>query len=203
MKLYFSPGASSLPPHIALREAGLSFGLEKVDLRTKKTAADTDYLKINPKGYIPALKFDDGTVLTEVAAILLWVADQVPEKHLVPPPGTMQRYRLVEWLAFLATEVHKQFSPLSNPLSGDELKTRQKELLARRFDYLHKELGGHAFLMGDRFTIADAYLFTLLGWCKWVDIDLGPWPGLAAYVERVAARPSVVETLKAERPAKQ
>jgi glutathione S-transferase len=199
MKLYYSPGACSLSPHIVLREAGLPFQLQKVDLRSKKTAADEDFTRINPKGYVPVLQFDDGTVLTEGPAIVQWVADQVPEKHLIPDAGTMLRYRLIEWLNFLSTEVHKQFSPLFNPLSGEEVKARQKEVLARRFDYIQGELGQGPYLLGAQFTVADAYLFTLLGWCRWVDIDLARWPGLADYVARVAARPAVVEAMRAER----
>jgi glutathione S-transferase len=202
MKLYYSPGACSLSPHIVLREAGLPFTLEKVDLKTRKTASDADYLRVNPKGYVPALQFDDGTALTEGPAIVQWVADQVPEKHLAPAAGTMERYHLIEWLNFISTEIHKQFSPLFNPLTPDAAKQNFKDLLARRFDYVQQQLGAKPFLTGNHFTVVDAYLFTVLGWGRWVDIDLGKWPKLAEYVARVAARPKVHEALVAEKLVK-
>jgi glutathione S-transferase len=203
MKLYFSPGASSLPTHIVLREAGLVFDLERVDLKTKKYGKDKDFLRINPKGYVPTLQFEDGAVLTEGTAIMLWIADQVPEKHLAPPPGTMERYRLLEWLNFISAEVHKQYSPLFNPASGDELKQRQRDLIVRRLDYVQSALGSNPYLLGETFTIADAYLFTVLSWSRWVDIDLKKWPKLAEFMDRVAARPKVQATLAAEKPPKQ
>lgn len=202
MKLYFSPGASSLAPHIALREAGLAFDLERVDLKSKKYGKDRDFLKVNPKGYVPTLQFEDGSVLTEVPAIVLWAADQVPERHLAPPPGTMERYHLIEWLNFISAELHKQFSPLFNPASGDDLKQRLRELVARRFDFVQSALGANPYLMGETFTVADASLFTVLSWCRWVDIDLARWPKLAEYLARVAARPRVQAALAAERPPK-
>lgn len=203
MKLYFSPGASSLPTHIVLREAGLAFDLERVDLKAKKYGKDRDFLRINPKGYVPTLQFEDGGVLTEGTAIMLWAADQAPEKHLAPPPGTMERYRLLEWLNFISAELHKQYSPLFNPASGDDLKQRQRELIARRLDYVQAALGSNPYLLGETFTIADAYLFTVLGWNRWVDIDLKKWPKLAEFMDRVAARPKVQAALAAEKPAKQ
>jgi len=203
MKLYFSPGACSLSPHIALREAGLAFDLEKVDLKAKKFGKDRDFLKINPKGYVPTLQFEDGSVLTEGPAIVQWIADQAPEKHLAPPAGTMERYHLVEWLNFISTELHKQFSPLFNAASTEEVKARQRELLSRRFDYVQNALGAHPYLMGAAFTVADAYLYTVLGWSKWVDIDLAKWPKIAEYMARVAARPKVQAALAAEKPPKQ
>lgn len=202
MKLFFSPGACSLSPHIALREAGLSFEIEKVDLKAKKYAKDRDFTKINPKGYVPALQFEDGGVLTEGPAIVQWIADQVPEKHLAPASGTMERYHLIEWLNFISTELHKQFSPLFNPANPDDLKERQRDLLARRFDYIQGAMGANLYLMGETFTVADCYLFTVLGWSKYVGIDLAKWPQLAAYVERVAARPKVQAALAAEKSAK-
>jgi glutathione S-transferase len=203
MKLYFAPGASSLSSHIALREAGISFDLEKVDLKARKFGKDRDFLKVNPKGYVPALQFEDGSVLTEAPAILQWIADQVPEKHLAPPPGTMQRYHLIEWLNFISTELHKQFSPLFNTANPDDVKARQRELLGRRFDYVQQALGSKPYLMGEAFSVADACLFTVLGWSKWVDIDLAKWPNLAEYVARVAARPKVQAAIAAEKPPKQ
>lgn len=202
MKLYFSPGASSLAPHIALAEAGLAFELERVDLKTKKYGKDKDYLKINPKGYIPTLQFEDGSVLTEGPAILQWVADQVPEKHLAPPSGTMERYHLVEWLNFIASELQKQFSPLFNPTTSDDTKQHQRELLSRRFDYLQGALGSQLYVMGETFTVADAFLFTVLGWGKWVELDLAKWPRLADYHARVGARPKVQSAIAAEKPPK-
>lgn len=202
MKLYFSPGASSLAPHIALAEAGLAYELERVDLKAKKYGKDRDFLKVNPKGQIPTLQFEDGSVLTEGPAILQWVADQVPEKHLAPPAGTMERYHLLEWLNFIATELHKQFSPLFNAATGDDQKQRQREQIGRRYEYLQGVLGSQPFVMGETFTIADAYLFTVLGWGRWVEIDVAKWPKLADYAARVAARPKVQAALAAEKPPK-
>lgn len=198
MKLYFSPGASSLAPHIALREAGLPFELERVSLKTKKTASDRDFLRVNAKGCVPTLQFEDGTVLTEGPAILLWIGDQVPEKRLTPGAGTMERYHLIEWLIFIATELHKHFHPLFDPSAPEATKTNSRERLDRRLDYLNKTLGDAPFLIGEHFTVADAYLFTVLGWSKYVEVDLARWPKLAAYVARVSARPKVLDTLKAE-----
>ena len=198
MKLYYSPGSSSLAPHIALREAGLAFDLERVNLKTKKTASDTDYLRVNPKGYVPTLQFEDGTMLTEGPAIMLWVGDQVPEKRLVPSPGTMERYHLVENLNFIATELHKNFGALFDAGAPDAMKDFARGRLEKRLDYLNKALGESLFLLGEHFTVADAYLFTVLGWGKFVDVDLARWPKLAAYAGRIGTRPKVMETLKAE-----
>lgn len=198
MKLYYSPGASSLAPHIALREAGLRFELERVSLKTKKTASDADFLRINPKGYVPTLQFEDGTVLTEGPAIMLWIGDQVPEKRLVPSPGTMERYHLVEWLNFIATELHRNFGALFDPAAPEATRAAARTRLDKRLDYLEKTLGDALFLLGEHFTVADGYLFTVLGWGKFVDVDLGRWPKLAAYSARVGARPKVLDTLKAE-----
>jgi glutathione S-transferase len=198
MKLYYSPGSSSLAPHIALREAGLSFDLERVSLKTKKTAGDADFLRINPKGYVPTLQFEDGSVLTEGPAIMLWIGDQVPEKRLTPLPGTMERYHLIEWLNFIATELHKNFGALFDPAASAEAKAGARAKLDRRLDYLGKALGDAPFLLGEHYTVADAYLFTVLGWGRFVDVDLGRWPNLAAYAGRIGMRPKVVDTLKAE-----
>ena len=198
MKLYFTPGACSLAPHIVLREAGFTFDLDKVDIATKQTARGEDYTKINPKGYVPAIRLDDGQILTEVAVILQYLADQKPESGLAPRPGTMERYRLMEWLNFLASEIHKQFGPLFNPKVAPDWKTELMNLLSRRFDYLEESLKGKKYLMGDTFTVADAYLFTVSNWAKFVGLDLSPYGNVAAFMARVAERPKVQQALKAE-----
>jgi glutathione S-transferase len=198
VKLYYSPGASSLAPHIALREAGLAFDAERVSLKTKKTASDADFTRVNPKGYVPTLQFEDGTVLTEGPAIMLWIGDQVPEKRLTPPPGTMERYHLVEWLTFISSELHKNFSPLFDAAAPEAAKQSARARLDKRLEYLSKSLGDASFLLGEHFTVADAYLFTVLGWGRFVDIGLARWPNLAAYAGRIGARPKVLDTLKAE-----
>ena len=199
MKLYFSPGACSFSPHIVLREAGLPFQLEKVDLKTHKTAGGADFYAVNPKGYVPALQLDDGQVLTEGAAIVQYIADRNPESKLAPAAGTMDRYRLQEWLTFIATELHKAYSPLFKATTPDEVKLAQKDLIGRRLDYVAKHLGGKQYLMGDVFTAADAYLFTILRWSKGVNIDLGKWPTLRPYMDRISARPAVAGAIEAER----
>ncbi len=198
MKLYYSPGASSLLPHIVLREAGLSFELEKVSLKNKKTASDRDFLRINAKGQVPTLQFEDGSVLTEGPAIVLWLADQVPEKRLAPAAGTMERYHMIEWLNFIATEMHKSFTPLFDGSAPDATKQAARERIERRLDYAQKALGEQPFLIGEHFTTADAYLFTVLSWGAYVDIDITRWPKLAAFAARVGARPKVRDALKAE-----
>lgn len=202
MKLYFYPGACSLAPHIVLRELGLPFDLEQVDLQAKRTKSGDDFNAINPKGYVPALRLDDGEVLTEVAVILQYLADRKPEAGLLPPTGSMARYRVLEWLNFISSEVHKQFSPLFNPAITPEWRTHQLTLLARRFDYLSERLDRRPCLMGETFTVADAYLFTILNWHKLFDIDLGKWPVLRDYHARIMARPTVRQSLKAEGLAK-
>jgi glutathione S-transferase len=198
MKLYFAPGACSLSPHIVLREAGLPFDLEKVSLSKKQTAGGADFSTVNPKGYVPALHLDDGEILTEGPAIVQYLADRKPETHLAPAAGTMARYRLQEWLSFIGTELHKQYSPLFNSKSPDETKTIQREYLARRIAFVAHSLTGKPYLMGDHFTVADAYLFTVLRWSKLVGVDLGAWPVIGEYLERVAARPAVHAALEAE-----
>jgi len=198
MKLYFSPGACSLSPHIALREAGLPFELVKVDLRAKKTADGRDYLSVNPKGSVPALELDDGQVLTEGPAIVQYIADLAPAANLAPKAGTMERYRLQEWLNYLTSEVHKGFSPLFAPNAPPEWKAIVLGNVEKRFDFLSKALDGKAFLMGDQFSVADGYLFTMLGWTRFVNIDLNRWPTLAAFAGRCCMRPKVLEAMKAE-----
>jgi glutathione S-transferase len=198
MQLYYSPGACSLSPHITLREAGLTFDLEQVDLKAKKTKGGADYTQVNPKGYVPALRLDDGQILTEGPVIAQYLADQKPESGLAPAAGTMERYRLQEWLAFISTELHKAFSPLFKPDTPEESKRIAKDTIANRFDYLDRHLADKQYLTGDRFTVADAYAFTILNWSKPMEIDLSRWSNLTAYMERVAARPKVQEALKAE-----
>lgn len=197
MKLYYSPGACSLSPHIVLREAGLAFDAEAVDLGAKKTKSGADYKAINPKGAVPALQLDNGQVLTEGSAIVQYIADQKPATKLAPAAGTLGRYRLQEWLNYIASEIHKGFSPLFNPKATDEWKQVVKDNLAAKFDYLSKQLQGKDYLMG-AFSVADAYLFTILGWSKHLNIDLAKWPVLSQYVERVGARPAVKAALEAE-----
>lgn len=199
MKLYYFPGACSLSCHIALREAGFDPEIEKVDTKTKTTKGGADYGALNPKGYVPTLVLDDGKTLTEATAILQYVADRKPEAKLAPPPGSAERYRLMEWLNFIATEIHKGHTPLFRHASlSDEAKQLFKDDLAMRFDYLAKELEGRPYLMGDHYTVADAYLFTVLGWPRYVGIDIGKWPALKAYTQRIAARPAVQAAMKAE-----
>jgi glutathione S-transferase len=198
MKLYYFPGACSLSPHIALREAGIPFDLVKIDPKTKKTEAGADYVAVNPKGYVPALQLDDGQVLTEAAAIVQYVADRNPGAKIAPAAGTPQRHKLAEWLNFIATEIHKGTGPLFNPKIPEDWKTVVKENLGKRYDYLSKHLEKNQFLLGDAFSVADGYLFTVLGWAKYVGVDLGKWPVLTAYTGRVAQRPAVQAALKAE-----
>lgn len=198
MKLYFSPGACSLSPRIALLEAGLPFTTQRVDTKTKELVGGGDFLAINGKGYVPALELDNGQVLTEGPAIVQYIADQKPESSLAPKAGTLERYRLQEWLNFITSEIHKGFSPLFNPALAPEVKQVFKDNLAKRFDWISKQLDGKSYLTGETFTVADGYLFTVLNWCQWVGIDLAKWPVLAAYQARVSARPKVQEALKAE-----
>jgi glutathione S-transferase len=195
MKLYISPGACSLASNIALHEAGIPFEISKVDKRTKR-ANGVDFVTINPKGYVPALQLDDGQVLTENVAVLQYIADLNPAAKLAPPAGTMERYRLQEWLSFINSEVHKAFSPLFSSEATEETKTYARNYLAKRLAYLEGALGDRAYLTGDQFTVADAYLFTVLGWGAHVGVDIGP--RLKSYVERVRARPQVIEAMTAE-----
>ncbi len=198
MKLYFSPGACSLSPRIVLMEAGLPFTTERVDTKSKKTASGTDYFGINSKGAVPALELDDGQVLTEGPAIVQYLADLKPDSGLAPRAGTLERYRLMEHLNYLTSEVHKGFSPLFKSDTPAEAKKIALDNLAKKFDWLSTKLADRKFLMGDTFTVADAYLFTLLRWTGLVHIDLTQWPVLAAYLARVHERPKVQEALHAE-----
>jgi len=198
MKLFYSPGACSLSPHIVSREAGIPVELQKVDLKARKYDGGADYTKINAKGYVPALQLDSGQVLTEGPAIVQYLADQKPDARLAPKPGSFERYQLQEWLNFIGTELHKGFSPLFRPNTPDEYKRIAKENLATRIDWLDKQLDGRDFLMGKNFSVADAYAFTILSWSKPLQIDLSKWPNVTAYLARVGARPRVQEALKAE-----
>jgi len=198
MKLYYSPGACSLAPHIVAREAGLPISLVKVDLSKHLTETGENYRAINPKGYVPAIALQDGSLLTEAAAIIQYLADQQPGAGLAPANGTTERYRLIEWLTFISSEIHKGFGPLWNPTTPDSVKAATKERLATRFAYLDETLGKQPFLMGDTFTIADAYLFTVVNWTNFHQIDISSFKNLSAFMARVAERPKVQEALVAE-----
>ena len=199
MKLYYSPGACSLSPHIVLREAGLPFELERVDVAQKKLKpGGADFLKVNAKGQVPVLQLDNGEILTEGPVIVQYVADQKPASGLAPANGTMARYHTQEWLNYITSELHKVFAPLFRPNTPEAFVKITKENLANRFAYLDKQLADRQYLTGDKFTVADAYCFVIVGWSKYKDIDLARWPNLTAYMDRVAARPKVQEALKAE-----
>ena len=198
MKLYYFGGACSLSPHIVALEAGVPVTMVKIDSKTKKTETGADYLAVNSKGAVPALQFDDGRVLTEGPAIVQYLADQKPASGLIPPPGTVDRYRVQGWLNYTTSEIHKTFAPLFRPTTPEEFKTISREFLGQRFDWIDKQLAGKQYLMGDKFTVADAYLFTILRWTPRIEIDLAKWPNIKAYVDRVTARPKVQEALKAE-----
>jgi glutathione S-transferase len=197
-KLYYSPGACSLSPHIALREAGLNFDLAMASTKTKKLADGSDFYAINPKGYVPVLELPNGERLTEGPAIVQYIADQVPGSKLAPPAGTMERYRLMEWLNFITTELHKGFSPLFNPAMPEEAKALARTKLGDRLAWVDSQLEGKDYLMGGNFTVADGYLFTVAGWGKHVGVDIGGLKNLSAYMARVSARPAVQAALKAE-----
>lgn len=206
MKLYYAPGACSLSPHIALLEAGLQAELVKVDTKTHTLADGSDYYAINGKGYVPVLELDDGQRLTEGPAIVQYLADRKPGAQLAPPAGTLERYRLQEWLNFITSELHKQFSPLFAADTPDDYKPIAKQRIAKRLDWVAAQLAGKDYLMGRQFTVADGYLFVMLNWTKFVGIDLNRWPVLVAYQARVAARPKVHEAMVAEglvKPARQ
>lgn len=198
MKLYYSPGSSSLSPHIALREAGLAFEAVLASTKTHKLADGTDYYGINPLGYVPLLELDDGAQLREGPAILQYIADQAPLKNLAPPNGTLPRYRLQEWLTFIGMELHRSFSPLFNAAMPEDGKQIFRDRLSRRYEWLDGQLADREYLMADHFTVADGYLFTVTRWAKAVDIDISRRAHVLAHHERIAARPAVQEALKAE-----
>ena len=199
MKLYFSPGACSMSPNIVSRELGIPLELVKTDIKAKKYGDGQDFRRINPKGYVPALELDDGRVLTEGPAIVQYLADLKPEKQLVPAAGTFERYRLLEKLNFVSAELHKTIGGLFNPAMPADWQQVQRDKIADRLGQLQADLGDGPFLMGERFTVVDAYAWTVLNWLRIFKIDLAPWPKLAAYVERVGSRDSVKQAMAAEK----
>jgi len=198
MKLYYAPGACSLAPHIALREADQRFDLERVDLRTKRTAGGRDFLEINPKGYVPCLELDGGETVTEAQVVLQFIGDLAPGTRLIPLAGTHDRYHVQEWLAFISTELHKQFGPLFQPKTPQSVLSTQRGKIGERMTYLEAVLDDRAFLFGETFTVADAYLFVILQWCDRFSIDLSMWPRLDDYEDRIAHRSAVVAAMAAE-----
>jgi glutathione S-transferase len=198
MQLYFSTGACSLASHITAREAGIPLKLERADTKTKKLVDGSDYYAVNSKGAVPALRLDDGQVLTEGVAIMQYLADQKPESKLAPKAGTLERYRLQEWLNYITSEVHKSYSPLWNPTSDPKVKEYAQANLEKKLDWVNGQLAGKKFLTGDTFTIADAYLYTVINWSYFLNLGLDKWPALKDFHARVAARPSVQAALEAE-----
>lgn len=197
MKLYFSPAACSMAPHIVARELGIAIETEKVDTKTKKTASGDDFYALNPKGYVPALKLDSGEVLTEGPVISQYLADQKPGNSLVPASG-LARYRVLEMLGYINSELHKNLGALFNPAITEEAKADRIAYTKKRYELVEKQLAKGPYLFGETFTAADAYLFTVTGWAKFVNVDMSEFPNLLAFQKRVAGRPAVQETLKAE-----
>jgi len=198
MKLYYAPGACSLAPHIVARELGIDLELVKVDTKTKTVASEGDFWAVNPKGYVPALELDDGAILTEVSALLQYLADRKPESRLVPKAGSLERYRLLELLGYIATEIHKGYGPLWYPTTPEEVKASTRSALRKRYAYIEGLLVGRPYLMGDEFSLADAYLYTVTNWSRTAKVDLTEFADLLAFQKRVAARPAVQAALKAE-----
>ena len=198
MKLYYSPGACSLSPHIALLEAGLPYDLVKVDLKAKKLENGDDFLKINPKGQVPTLTLDSGEVVTEGPVIVQMIADKAAAKNLAPARDSAERYKLLEWLNFITTELHKNFGPMFSPVLADDAKAFFKDRVMGKFKYIDGALAGNDYLMGKQFTVADGYLFTMLSWAERMKFDLAALPNLVAYKARVGARPKVQEALVKE-----
>ena len=198
MKLFYMPGACSLAPHIVANEAGIDLELVKVDGASKKTEQDQDYLATNPNGYVPALVLPDGELMTEASVVVQYLADQKPESGLMPGAGDKARYRVQQWLSFVATELHKTFSPFFKPGTPEATKETNRAHLSKRLAYVDRKLDGRSYLTGDAFTAADAYLWTILGWAKVVGIDLSPFANIQRYLGTVAARPAVQKTLRAE-----
>jgi glutathione S-transferase len=202
MKLYYSPGACSLSPHIVANEIGIKLDLEKVDTKTKQTEHGTDFYTINPKGYVPALRLDNNELLTEGPAIVQYLADLKPESQLAPINGTLARYRLQEILGYINSELHKSYSPLFNPNTLPEVRKDREEYLRKRYTLIEQTLGKQPYLLGEQFSVADAYLFTVTNWSNFLKLDLSEFPNLLAFQKRVAARPAVQAALKAEGLAK-
>jgi len=198
MKLYYSPGACSLSPHIVLKEAGLEATYVKVDLANITLEGGGDYRRVNPNGYVPVLEFDDGQTLMEGPAIVQYLADLVPAKQLVPQAGSLDRYYVLEWLNFISAELHKGFGVLFNTKIPRDCKALFREILASRLEFLSGKLADKPYLIGEQLTVADAYLYTVLRWTVYVNLDLSPWPNLAAYVDRVQTRPAVLAALAEE-----
>lgn len=198
MKLFYSPGACSLSPHIALREAGLDFELVQASTKTKKLADGSDYLAINPKGQVPALLLDNGQLLTEGPVIVQYIADQAPQANLLPAFGTLERYRVLEWLNYITTELHKSFGPLFNPAFPEDGKTFNKAALLTRLAWVDGQLAGKSYLTGEQFSVADGYLFVVTNWTKFVGMDISGLANLGAFMGRVASRPAVLAALQAE-----
>jgi glutathione S-transferase len=198
MKLYYTPGACSLSPHIALLEAGLPYDLVKVDLRAKKLENGDDFLKVNPKGQVPVLALDSGELVTEGPVIIQMIADKATGKNLAPARDSTDRYKLLEWLNFITTELHKNFGPMFSPVLADEAKAFFKDRVMGKFKYVESQLAGRDYLMGSQFTVADGYLFTMLSWADRMKFDLSEMPNLLAYKARVGARPKVQEALTRE-----
>lgn len=198
MKLYYSPGACSLSPHIALEEAGLKAELVKVDLKAGVTEGGASYASINPKGYVPALQLDDGQLLTEGPVVVQYIADQAPNQKIAPPAGSLERYRLGEWLTFINSEIHKSFGPLFDKSSPDETKATAKKKIDKRFKFVDQQLTQHDYLMGSAFSVADGYLYVMLRWARQMSLDLSTYPALAAFITRMQQRPAVSAALAAE-----
>jgi len=198
MKLYYSPGACSLSPHIVLLEAGAKFDLAKVEFPSKKTSDGEDLLTVNPKGAVPTLRLDDGDVLTEGAVIVQYIADQAGNTTLAPAAGTKERLKVQEWLNYIASELHKSFSPLFKPTTPDAYKAIVRANLDKQFAYLDKTLAGKDYLTGKNFTVADAYLFTIMNWRHLHKMDISAYKNLATYLDRISARPKVKEAMQAE-----
>jgi glutathione S-transferase len=196
--LYYSPGACSLAPHIALMESGLKFQAKRVDLKTKEISGGGNFLTINPKGYVPTLQLEDGTVLTEGAVLLQYIADQKPEKNLMPKFGTLERYKAQEWLNYVSTEVHKAFSPLWNPATPEEYKKMATDNLFKKFDFLNTHFQKNDFLMGKQVSVADFYLFNVVSWSKYLKLDLSKYSSLNEFMKRIQDRPATKEAMIAE-----
>lgn len=198
MKLYYSPGACSLAAHIALYETGLPFEIDRLIKTTKMTVGGEDFMQINPKGYVPTIRLDDGNVLTECAVVLQYIADQKPGSGLAPQYGTMERYHLQEWLTFIGTELHKSFGPMFSKDASEEVKSYARNMLGKRLVHVEARLANKPCLMGDHFSVADAYLFVVMSWSKHVGFDLASFPRIKEFMARVAARPAVQAAMKAE-----